>query len=133
MPIARAALTYFIAVFTVAFMMGIARTLWLAPQIGALAAVAIEVPLMLTVSWFWARHFARHRPLSSARAALAVGALAFALLMVTELALAVWGFGQRPAEWLAALATPAGALGLAGQLGFAAMPWVVWRDEKPPM
>jgi hypothetical protein len=130
MPIARAALTYFVAVFAIAFVMGTARTLWLAPRIGALAAVAVEVPLMLAASWFWAQRLTRRRPLPSPRAALAVGALAFVLLMATELALAVWGFGQTPAIWLASLMTPEGALGLAGQLGFAVMPWVVWGVDR---
>lgn len=115
------AIVYAAAVFAAGFVFGTVRTLWLAPQIGALAAVAVELPFMLAVSWLVAGAVLRRRPLPGMPQRLAMGAVAFALLMAAE-ALLARAFGQSPAAWLAALATPAGALGLAGQAAFALVP-----------
>jgi imidazolonepropionase-like amidohydrolase len=52
---------------------------------------------------------------------MAIVHLSFALLMALELATAL-AFGQSPAQFLSAITTPAGALGLAGQIGFAVIP-----------
>ena len=53
--------------------------------------------------------------------ALAMGALAFALLMASEAALAVV-IGDGVAAWLGGMASTSGAIGLAGQVGYAVMP-----------
>ena len=127
MPILRHALIYLAAIFALGFVLGTVRTLWLAPAVGHLAAVALELPVMLGASWWLARHLAARRPLPSRGAALAAGGIAFALLMVLELALGVALFGQGAGQWLAALTTPPGALGLAGQALFALMPALVWQ------
>ena len=123
-----AALVYWGAVFAAAFLIGAVRTLWLAPRIGALAAVAMEVPVVLAISLFAARAAVRHWRLGPGPAG-AMGAAAFALLMAAEWALAQ-AFGQSSAEWLAAMQTAPGALGLAGQVGFAVMPWAVRRSGE---
>lgn len=47
------ALAYAGAIFALGFVLGTVRTLWLAPQVGALAAVPIEVPVM--PGWVWGR------------------------------------------------------------------------------
>ena len=116
------ALGYWAGVFALGFALGTARVVLVAPAIGAIAAVLIEVPLMLAASWWLARRLIAGRAQSAAEAA-AIGALAFALLMVSE-ALLARALGQRPGEWLAAMATVPGAIGFAGQLGFAAIPWL---------
>jgi hypothetical protein len=54
-----------------------------------------------------------------------MGLIAFALLMLAELALAQLLAGQSARQWVEGLTNPAGALGLAGQVGFALMPWWV--------
>ncbi len=46
-------LRYFAGVFTIAFALGTIRTLWLAPAVGTMAAVGVEVPLILAASWWW--------------------------------------------------------------------------------
>lgn len=127
MPVLRHALVYLAAIFALGFVLGTVRTLSLAPAVGQLAAVALELPVMLGASWWLARRLAARRPLPSRGAALAAGGIAFALLMVLELALGVALFGQSAGQWLAALATPPGALGLAGQALFALMPALVWK------
>lgn len=127
MPVLRHALIYLAAIFALGFVLGTARTLWLAPAVGPLAAVGLELPVMLGASWWLARQLAARRPLPSRRAALLAGLIAFVLLMALELALGMTLFGQSAQAWLAALATAPGALGLAGQALFALLPALAWR------
>jgi hypothetical protein len=123
--IVSAAAAYWAVVFAGAFALGVFRTLWLAPQIGALAAVACEVPLVLALSWWAARWITARWGIAEGGPALAVGLIAFTILMLAELALAGALTGQSPRQWAASLFTPAGALGLGGQVLFALMPWWV--------
>lgn len=123
--IALAAAAYWAVVFAGAFAFGVVRTLWLAPKIGALAAVTCEVPLVLALSWWAARRITVRWGIGASGAALAMGLIAFAILMLAELALAGALTGQSPQQWAAGLLNPAGALGLAGQVLFALMPWWV--------
>ena len=51
-----------------------------------------------------------------------MGLLAFAVLMMAEFLLATLVFGQPAATYLRSMATLPGALGLAGQFGFAQVP-----------
>ena len=125
--IAIAAFAYWAWVFAFAFALGIVRTLWLTPQIGALAATLCEVPLTLAMSWWAARSIAARYAIAGGGEALAMGFVAFAVLMLTEVSLAGVLSGQSPEAWLRGLASPAGAAGLTGQVLFAAMPWWVTR------
>ncbi len=125
----RAALAYLAVIFALAFAFGAFRVSWLAPRSGAVAAVLIEVPLILAASWFTARAIIPRFGVKTARAALAMGALAFALLIALEYALAVLAFGQSAGEWVAGLVTLPGLIGLTGQLGFALMPLLVLRQN----
>ncbi len=125
MGLLRPALAYFLPVFALGFVLGTVHTLWLAPAIGPLAAVAAELPVMLAASWLLARRVVRRHAITSPGAALALGLIAFALLLLAELALAMTLAGQGPGEWAAALATAPGALGLAGQAVFALLPRAV--------
>ena len=117
---ARAAAAYFLPVFTAAFMLGVVRQLLVIPLTGPLIAVAAEVPVILVLSWWMAGKILRRWPLPL-QGRLAMGALAFGILMLAELALAL-ALGQTPRQFIAAMASPAGALGLAGQVGFALIP-----------
>jgi hypothetical protein len=116
-----AALAYVLPVFAVAFGLGALRVSLVAPHLGPLAAVALELPLVLALSWIVAGRVLRHWPQVGRQSRLALGALAFLVLMLLELATAL-AFGQSPASFLAAMTTPAGALGLAGQIGFGLIP-----------
>ncbi len=123
----RFALRYSAGIFALGFVLGIVRTLFLAPRFGALVAVACELPFMLAASWFWARRLLRSYPSGSQRQALATGATAFMLLIASEAALAFIAYNPTPREWLASLMTPEGRLGLAGQVLFAVIPALAWR------
>jgi hypothetical protein len=125
--IAIAAFACFCAVFTAAFALGVVRVLYVAPQTGPLAAVALEVPVILALSWVVAGQVLRRWRISGATACLWLGGLAFACLMAAETALAVTVFGSTVQATLRTMATWPGALGLAGQIGFALIPAL--RDQ----
>jgi hypothetical protein len=116
-------LRYFAGVFAIAFALGTIRTLWLAPAVGAMAAVGIEVPIILAVSWWWGRRLLARQALNLAGRAV-MGGSAFLLLMLAEFGLAM-AFGRAPGVYWASFFTQAGLLGLAGQLGFAALPLII--------
>jgi hypothetical protein len=123
-PMTKACVTgllYFSAVFTFAFAMGVARQLVIAPRLGPLAAVLLEVPILVVASWIVARRLLRYRSLTVLERTV-MGATAFALTMVGEAALSVIMRGQSVADWAAAVATPLGLVGLTAQLVFAAIP-----------
>ena len=114
---------YFAVVFLFAFVLGVVRTLLVAPRLGELTAVLLETPLVLAVSWLVCRRVVRWvsvAPRIPDRALM--GAVAFALLMSVEFALSVLVFRRQPATWAASLLTAPGAIGLAAQAGFALVP-----------
>lgn len=116
------ALLYVAAVFAAAFALGTFRILVLVPRLGELAAVTLEVPVVLGLSWLVAGRVLRRWHLPRPGQRLAMGGLAFALLMLGETILGVTLFGRTPAGSLAAMATLPGLVGLAGQIGFGLIP-----------
>ncbi len=125
MRIARAALTYFAAVYAAGFMLGTLRELVVRPHLGTLGAIALETPLMLAVSFLVARWLVRRFALVTDGMRLRTGLAAFAVLLVAECAGSIALRGMTPLAWLAHFAEPAGLLTLAVFLAFAAMPWAV--------
>jgi hypothetical protein len=121
-PVVKAAVAYVAPVFIVAFGVGALRVMLVAPVIGPLLAVALELPVILALSWVVAGRVLRHRPLGPRQRRTMAG-LAFTLLMLAELLTAL-AFGQTPAQFFAAQATPPGVLGLLGQIGFGLIPLV---------
>ena len=119
--------TYFAIVFSIAFALGILRVTIIAPAIGPYAAVLIEVPVLVCVSWFAATRLLGHQRFD-ARQRLTMGGFAFGLLMITECLLAIILFHQSAADWVLALMTPLGLIGLAGQLMFGFVPLLVRRS-----
>ncbi|MDB5673995.1 MAG: putative rane protein [Sphingomonas bacterium] len=121
--IIKAALAYFVIVFGLGFALGALRVLVIIPHIGETAAVLLELPVMLAASWVAAGWCVRHFAVPvDVPARLAVGVLAFALVMVAELALAVLLFGQSPAQHVETYRHFAGVAGLAAQLAYALFP-----------
>lgn len=123
MKVLKAGLAYFAIMFATGFVLGALRVSLVAPRLGELGAVLIELPLMLAASWFVCRRLTAIMAVP-ARVAdrLAMGGLAFVLLMITELALAGPLFGRSISQSLAAMATDAGLLGLSGQILFGLVP-----------
>lgn len=114
---------YFTAVFAIAFLLGALREIVLAPLVGRAAVVLVEAPLILLAAWLWSGFLLRHFPLPlRILPHLAMGLVAFALLMIAEAMLAILLMGRTLAEHLAIYATPAGALELLPQVAFALLP-----------
>lgn len=120
--IVKSALAYTLPVFAMAFVIGALRVTLVAPVTGPLLAVALEVPLVLALSWAVAGRVLRRWPLAGRRRA-AMALVSFAALMLLEFLTAL-SFGQAPAQFLATMTSPAGGLGLAGQIGFALIPLI---------
>ena len=120
---------YFAVVFAAGFVLGALRQTVLVPAAGHLVAVAMELPVILGISWIAAGVIVRRIRIFGMAQRLAMGLLAFVLLQGAELALGVVAFGQTAGSYLASLGSAAGLLGLAGQVAFAFMPLAV----KPPI
>jgi hypothetical protein len=119
----RAGLVYFLIVFAIGFVLGTIRVLVVVPRFGDTNAVMLELPVMLAASWFACRWIvARFAVPPAVAPRLTMGGLAFALLMLAELAVSVAAFGRTPGQHVATYLTPASQLGLAAQLGFALLP-----------
>lgn len=125
-----AAAAYVAIVFSVAFIMGVVRTLFVAPITGDVSAVLIETPIILLVSWLAAGWCIRRFSIPAKTAArLTMGFAAFALLMAIETTMSLVLFSRPLAEQAEALATPAGAIGLLAQVAFALMPLLAARGR----
>jgi hypothetical protein len=121
MAVILSGFVYFVIIFAFAFAMGIARALFVTRWIGETAAVSLEIPAVLIASWFVAHHLVGKRVFSFPQSVW-IGAIAFALTMVSEAALAGVIRGQSLAQWATVLVTPLGLFGLGGQLVFALIP-----------
>ncbi len=131
MRILRSGIAYVVAVFAAGFVLGVLRTLVLAPLLGELAAVVMELPVILGIAWLVCRRILRRWPLSP-DSAVGMGAIAFQLLMGTEAVLSMLLAGRSLAEHLALYAQLPHQVGLAGQLAFAVFPWLQARRSKAP-
>jgi hypothetical protein len=123
-----AGLAYFGCVFAAGFVLGTVRVVLLRPLLGEVLAVVLELPVILSVAWIVSRWFTRRfevpaRPLPRA----AMGATAFALLMIAELSVSVLLFGRSATEHLWLYREISHMMGLAGQVAFALFPTVQIR------
>ena len=119
----KAGTTYFATVFAVGFVLGTVRVLLLLPFIGEAAAVFFEIPIILVASWIAARWTINRFDVSGEVAArLMMGAFAFALLILGELAVSGLLFGRPLQDTLDAYRSLPGAGGLFAQVIFALLP-----------
>jgi len=112
---------YFQIIFAVGFALGTLRVLALAPALGELPAVLVELPVILAASWLVSGRLVRRFKVPREHR-LTMGALAFTLLILAEAVMSVFLFGRTFAQHMAHYRTVPGAVGLAGQIMFAAMP-----------
>jgi len=119
---------YVVAVFAVGFVLGVLRTLMLEPLLGPLAAVMVELPVILTIAWVVCTHILRRWPLSPSAAA-GMGAIAFSLLMLAEAGLSTLLAGRSLAEHLGLYTQLPHQVGLGGQFAFAFIPWIQARGR----
>lgn len=117
-----AGLIYSGIIFAFGTMLGVVRTLLLVPLLGPVAAVALEVPVMLVLSWLVCGVVLRRLAVPArVPVRLVMGTTALAFLWLSEALLAM-ALGAGAASFFAAFATPAGALGAVAQIAFAAFP-----------
>jgi hypothetical protein len=120
---------YFAAVFAAGFVLGVLRTLFVAPALGPMRAVMVELPLILTLSWVVSARILQRLPLQGTEAMI-MGASAFALLMVAEAGVSTGLGGRSLAQHLALYDEAPHLLGLAGQVAFACIPALRARRSK---
>jgi hypothetical protein len=123
-----AASVYFLALFSLGFVLGTIRVIFVAPRSGTLAATIAEVPIMLIVAFWACRWSIRRWHVSGAittRMAMAIWFLV--LLFVFETALGSALFGRTMTEQWEVLTTSAGLIGLAAQVIAALLPTMVGR------
>lgn len=114
---------YALCVFAVGVGLGTMRVLLVAPRLGATVAVLLETPIMLAVSWIVSKRVARWYQLrADINGAVLMGVVAFVVLMLLELAFSMLVFGKHPLEYFAGYLSVPGAIGLAAQFCFAAVP-----------
>jgi hypothetical protein len=113
---------YFAVVFAAGFSLGMPRTLLLAPAVGELKAVLLELPVMLAIAWIacgWVLRKIEVPP--DARQRVLVGATALVLLLAAEAALSIY-LGKTLMEHFLSYTEPSALLGLAGQVAYACFP-----------
>jgi hypothetical protein len=119
----KAGLAYMAVVFTVGFMLGTLRVLVIAPKLGELGAVSMELPIILAVSWLVCLRVTAYFAVPSRISTrLVMGGVAFVSLMSAETILWMLISGQSLTENLLRYRELAALLGLAGQIAFSAIP-----------
>lgn len=119
----QAGLAYFLVVFVAGFLLGTVRTLLVLPHVGVLTAVALELPVILAVSWIACGWALRRFDVPDRRAPRVVmGATAFALLMAGEVSISMLLAGRTLADHVDLYRTLPALLGLAGQIVYAVLP-----------
>jgi hypothetical protein len=127
---AKAGALYFALVFLVGTGFGTGRTLLLEPRLGPVPATLAELPLMLGASWFICRLVVQRLAVPADFAhRVAMGGIAFTLLIAAELVLAVLVSGESATVHFRAYGEAAPLLGLAGQIAFATFPLVLARTD----
>jgi hypothetical protein len=127
----KAGLLYFVIVFATGFVLGTLRVIVLLPLIGQIAAVALELPVMLAISWLACSKLATQFSVpAKIPHRLTIGAVAFGLLLLAEFGLSVFAFNRSGAEYFALSLTTSGLLGLAGQIAFGLFPLLQLRQKN---
>jgi hypothetical protein len=122
----KAGTVYFVLVFAAGFVLGIIRTIWIAPHFGTRNAELMEAPVMLVVIVPSARWAARRltTPTSWARR-LTVGLVALGLLLLAEFTVVLGVRGFTITQYLADRDPVAGTVYVVMLAVFALMPILV--------
>ena len=123
MPILRAAAIYFALVFAIGFLLGAVRVTFLVPRLGERTAELLELPIMVLATTLVARRRQRQTAAFTPRQQLAVGGIAFALLLTAEFSLGFVLSGRTPVESALAHDPVSGAVYYLALVWFALAPW----------
>jgi len=128
----KAGIFYFILVFAAAFVLGAVRIRIIVPNLGEIAGLLIELPVILAWAWIVCGWLIRQfRVPTQAQPRFVMGGLAFVLLIVAETLVGVIGLRESILEHFAAYGKVPMLIGLAAQLAFAAMPWLRLKFVLP--
>jgi hypothetical protein len=130
---AKAGGAYFAVVFALGFAFGTARALALrqAPGVPEWALVLVEVPLMLTASWWVCGWLVRRFEVqANTDARVVMGGVALGLLLLAEQALGLVLMRRTIEQQVSSYASAGALIGLAAQVVFAAFPLVRAQAEK---
>lgn len=128
----QAGVRYFALVFAVGFLLGIVRTLLVAPRTGVLLAVIVELPVVLACAWFFGRWLInRSRVPAEIGSRMVMGLAALILLLAAEVVLSVLVFDNSLNQYLDSLRTAPGLTGLAGQVVFGLIPLLQLPWRRP--
>ena len=126
---ATAGLAYVAIAFAAGFALGVLRVTLIAPRLSETAAVLIELPIMLALSWLACRWIiARWHVPATIVARATMGGLALALLLAAEAVLGTLGLGRTLAEHLASYQDLPERFGLAAQVLFGLFPLLQLRS-----
>jgi hypothetical protein len=119
----KAGVVYFVVVFAIGFGLGTIRVLAITPRLGQTVGVLLESPLILTASWVACRKCISFFGVEyKLRSRLLMGATAFLLLILAELDVSIFVFGQPAAAFFNSHLSIPGEIGLIAQAAFAAFP-----------
>lgn len=123
--ILKAAGLYFGIVFGAGFVFGIIRVLWVAPHLGVRNAELLEHPLMLVIIFVTAKWVVRDVGGRMSADSLAIGLIAFGVLIFAEVLVALFAQPNRAGDAVSGMAYFA-MLAL-----FALMPWLLstWTQK----
>jgi hypothetical protein len=126
----KAGLLYCAVVFATGFILGVIRTMWVAPLSGELVAVALEAPVMLAISWSACAWVAERLEVSENFVdRLLMGGVALAVLVAAEAVIGLVANGKTLAAYFLTYGQSGILLGLLAQLGFAIFPIIRRRRD----
>jgi hypothetical protein len=118
---------YFLLVFSAGFVLGVPRTLWVAPRVGERLAELLEAPLMFIAILLAARFVTRRFPTSRPADDFVTGGLALVLLLIVEFTVVLGLRGLSIGEYFAERDPLAGTVYGAMLIVFAGMPWLLGK------
>jgi hypothetical protein len=131
--ILKAGLSYFAAVFSVGFVLGIGRVLWAIPRFGPRGAELMEMPLMLVatvLAALWVVRWLAVPPGWWMR--LGMGLVALGCLLLAEVSVVLQLRGMSIAEYIANRDPISGIVYLLMLALFGLMPWLITRRTESP-
>ena len=120
---------YFGLVFSVGFILGFIRVLWVVPHVGDRTAELIEAPLMLAAIYVSARFVTQRFRTSHRVEYVYSGLVALLLLLIVEFSVVLGLQGLTIREYLAERDPVAGAVYVGMLVVFSVMPWLVSRGH----
>ncbi len=126
-----AGIFYFTGIFLLGFILGTIRTVYIIPYSSELIGVLLEIPIMLTLAWFFSIKLIKRYALPTTEMSLFLfGETAFVLLMITEVLFSVYIFNLSLNTYLYNLKTLPGFIGLFGQIIFGLIPSIQSRTKS---